>query len=562
MKSPILNILNVKVKTANHYVSELGSRIWLHLLMASVILVLIIGIGTEVFYIVFKFLSRQEEFGVLLMNRLLGMVFMVFFSMLIFSNLIITLSTTYISKELDFLIPLPIERKNIFLIKFIESIIYSSWAFILLTIPIFVGYGSSQKVDLWFYPQVFLLVLPFVIIPAGIGAIMTMLIAAYFPAKKIRKISIIFAILGFLLLILLIKFLRAKEMLIYANNLDYTQIMNFLNVGSFPLMPNYWISRGVITAGGNDHKGFIFWLLLLTANAAMICQICLWMIPKYYYRGWALTKESNSGKNISQSKVFDYIDKAISFLPKRIHALISKDIKTFWRDPAQWSQLIILFGLLFIYVSNIRTAAANNNTINLFIPKWKMIISFFNMGATCFVLSILTTRFVYPMLSLEGKQFWIVGLSPIKRSHIIWEKYWLCFGASFIIANFLMALSAFILNLEPQMRILSYITTTLLSFGLTSLSVGLGAMMPNFKEDNPARIANGIGGTLNVVLSLTYIGLTITLEILMVNFGKGYILFGQINRTAAIAIGFILLNIITIYLPIKLGIRHWNKIEF
>lgn len=561
MTSPIINILSVKTKMANNYIDEIKHHIWVHLLLAFFVMSVILGGGTEFFELLFKFLSQQEEFGIPLIHRLLGMVFMVFFSMLIFSNLIITLSTTYISRELNFLMSYPIKYRDLFILKFVESVIYSSWAFVLLTLPIFIGYGKSLKIEGWFYAKAFLLVPPFAIIPAGIGAILTMLIAAYFPARKARRFSVAMAIFVVAAIIILLRILGTREMLFKANQLNYEQIMNFLKVGSAAYLPHFWIAQGVIAAGAKEIKEYIFWLLMLTSTALMVVQVCLWMIPKYYYRGWAMTRETTSGRYTKKSVVFGAIDKLLFFLPRNLQALISKDMRTFWRDPAQWSQLIILFGLLFVYIANIKNALVYNNAINLFIPKWRLIISFFNMGAICFVLSILTTRFIFPMLSLEGKEFWIIGLSPMKRTRIVWEKYWLCWVASFIISESLMVFSGKVLELEKWMFVMSAITVVLMSFGLTSLAVGLSALMPNFREDNPARIANGLGGTLNVVFSLSYIGTAILLEIV-------YAIYRGMRRplgnpkVMAVIYGFVVLNLIVIILPMYLGIRKWKKMEF
>ena len=38
--------------------------------------------------------------------------------------------------------------------------------------------------------------------------------------------------------------------------------------------------------------------------------------------------------------------------------------------------------------------------------------------------------------------------------------------------------------------------------GLSGLSVGLGAIVPNFRETDPSKIAVGFGGTLNLVAGL------------------------------------------------------------
>ena len=45
--------------------------------------------------------------------------------------------------------------------------------------------------------------------------------------------------------------------------------------------------------------------------------------------------------------------------------------------------------------------------------------------------------------------------------------------------------------------------------GLSGLSVGLGAWMPNFRETDPSKIAVGFGGTLNLVVGLLFLMLVI-----------------------------------------------------
>src|SRR5947209_20376081 len=50
-----------------------------------------------------------------------------------------------------------------------------------------------------------------------------------------------------------------------------------------------------------------------------------------------------------------------------------------------------------------------------------------------------------------------------------------------------------------------------LALGLSSLSVGLGACMPNFRENDPSKIAVGLGGTLNLVAGLLFLVVIISL---------------------------------------------------
>ena len=103
-----------------------------------------------------------------------------------------------------------------------------------------------------------------------------------------------------------------------------------------------------------------------------------------------------------------------------------------------------------------------------------------------------------------------------------------------------------------------------MSTGLTSLSVGIGAMLPDFKEDNPARIANGIGGTFNVLLSLAYIGISVTILALPSFFGE----FGTRLQTfqtlwaLPFHLGFFAFQAAVIILPLRIGLRRWENLEF
>jgi len=579
----ISKILYLKYKIINNYLKEVKKHVYFHLFVGlGILFVLILG-GTIFFYLLFDFLMSQEVFGPLLMDMLIGMVFLAFFSMLIFSNLIITLTTSYISRETDFFMSIPIKFGDIFLVKFIESIIYSSWAFGILSFPFFIAFGKVRDVGFAFYPMAILLVIPFLIVPAGVGTLVTMLISAFLPARRTRTLSIILAGIAIIFSIILVRLLGIRTFLATSQEDQFSKIMYFLNMGSQPILPNFWFAKGVLASASFTAKGvtlaksmpylkeYLYWFAMLFSTSLMVVQVCVWLIKPLYYKGWTLSREAASKTTTKSSWIiFNFIERLLFFIPQQIRTLISKDFKTFWRDPAQWTQLIILFGLLFIYIANLKNAAMQSGgLINITIPKWKMILSFFNLAATCFILSILTTRFVYPMLSLEGKQFWVIGLAPMNRVRILWEKYWLCFFSSLILSESLIIFSNYILGISQFMVFLSILTVGLMSFGLTSLAIGIGAMTPNFREDNPARIANGLGGTLNVILSMIYIGATIALEI----YPTGLHLFSKLNFQSLFnspyskwlilnIITFIFLHLITIYLPLKLGVRKWKKIEF
>jgi ABC-2 type transport system permease protein len=166
-------------------------------------------------------------------------------------------------------------------------------------------------------------------------------------------------------------------------------------------------------------------------------------------------------------------------------ALVLKDIRVFWRDPAQWIQFMIFFGLLCIYVVNLRNVAFQFSN-----PFWEVMISHLNLAASALTLSTLTTRFVFPQFSLEGRRLWILGLAPVGLHRVLMQKFWLsCLTATTITVG-LMVASSVMLHLPWRQVGFFAIAIGLMSASLSGLAVGLGALFPNFKEDNPSKIVS------------------------------------------------------------------------
>jgi len=566
-------VLRIKLRQANNALKNIRAHMYIHMGVGLLVAFGMVGLGTMFFYGLFSYLMRLEVFGGALMDQLVNLVLLIFFSLLTFSNLIITLSTTYISKEVEFLMAQPMSRRAIFRLKLTESIFYSSWAFALLSLPLFISYGISREAPWYFYPLVFLLVIPFLAIPAGVGSLVTMVLAAFLPARKTRKLCVVLGIISIGASLVTGKALGIGRMLATADRQDFGQILSMLSLGSTPLLPSAWLGNALRAIGPADPSDinlgeYFYWLAMLMATALFVLEVTRWLVPSLYYRGWCLAKDTSMApredKPEGASRAMNMIDRGLGVFPQPVAALLSKDIKTFWRDPGQWTQIVILLGLLAVYIANMRGAARHSEAMSFIVDQWAVVLAFFNLAASCFILSILTTRFVYPMLSLEGRGFWAIGLAPIPRSRILWQKYILCVGLCQIVAQVLTLMSNRVLDLEPAYALLSHVTIGVMSFGLTSLSIGLGAILPNFVEDNPARIANGLGGTTNVILSLLYIAVSVSSLLVPVNIlpkVKGGEAIWDTWGVAFIALA-CLFQIVVIVLPMHIGIKRWMRHEF
>src|SRR5204863_5677087 len=132
-------------------------------------------------------------------------------------------------------------------------------------------------------------------------------------------------------------------------------------------------------------------------------------------------------------------------VPVDVRALLVKDVRVFWRDTTQWGQTLVLFGLLAAYIINLRHFSQQLTN-----PFWVHLVSYLNLGACSLNLATLTTRFVYPQFSLEGKRLWIVGMAPLGMKAVVRTKFWQATLVSIIITVSLMALSCRMLKLDAS----------------------------------------------------------------------------------------------------------------
>jgi ABC-2 type transport system permease protein len=234
-----------------------------------------------------------------------------------------------------------------------------------------------------------------------------------------------------------------------------------------------------------------------------------------------------------------------------LRLLVIKDARTFWRDTAQWGQSVMLFGLLGVYILNLR-----HFTQQLTSLFWVNMVSFLNLGACSLNLATVTTRFVFPQFSLEGKRLWLVGMAPMGLARIVKAKYWLASLSSLVVTLSLIFLSSYLLDMSWDRVSFFSAAVTIMTFSLNGLAVGLGVLFPNFRDSSPSKIVSGFGGTLCLVVSFLYI----LASVLILGFGTSGLPPHSGWAVACIA-AFVVLSFAIGWLPLKLGLRKLDKLE-
>jgi ABC-2 type transport system permease protein len=529
-------------------------------------------LGYLLFYHALRFLYLYPPVGSLLAQRILFLIFGFFFVMLTFSNVIIGYTTLFKNRETDWFLTLPIAHADIYRWKFLECLVVSSWALMFLSAPMMAAFGRVNEVKAPFYLQVILVYLPFIAIPAVLGSVLVLLLVALLAKRWTRRLAIGLACAGLVALVASLRPQTANSVSAPTEVQMFDQLLRHTHLSLNPFLPSAWMARTILSwSGGLEREGGFFFLLLLS-NALFGLLLGFAGVSRFFYGGWTRAfghRSQRSQERAEQRRQLRtrpslfarLLDTWVfSFIGRPVRALVLKDVRVFWREPAQWTQVMIFVGLLTIYVLNLRNVSYDFQS-----PFWSTTISYLNLTACALTLSTLTTRFVFPQFSLEGRRLWILGMAPLGLPRVLMQKFCSSCLAAAVITTSLMITSSMILKLGPWMIVYFALAIALMSGALCGMAVGLGALFPNFKEDNPSKIVSGFGGTLCLVASFVYIVVIVTLlafpASLAVTSTKILTPTQHLLGAAASAVA-VVLSALALIVPLALARRRLKNMEF
>ncbi len=509
-------------------------------------------------------------------DEIVRVIFSMFFAalmvMLAFSAGIIMYASLFRSPETTFLLTLPARTERVFLHKFQEAVLLSSWGFILLGSPVILAYGITAAAPWYYYLMLLPFLLSFVYIPEGIGAIVCLLIIYFMPRQ--RRL-VIFLLMGLVLAIgcwLVWSLAEAQE----SNLLTPTwfrELLGRLQLTERRLLPSWWLSSGLLEAARDAWSESLMFLILMFSNALAARQLASWTAGRIFRPAYSKLYGGGKKNRRDRTALVDRILYGATRLFSRPLALFTvKDFRLLRRDPLQWSQFLIFFGLLGLYFLNIRRL-----NYDLYYIGWVNMVSFLNLSVVGLLMSTFTTRFIFPLLSLEGQRFWLLGLLPIRRETILWSKFIFAAGTAIVPCSLLILLSDVMLDISLLVMGSHQLTCLILCIGLAGISVGLGALMPNLREPSPSRIAAGFGGTLCLAISTIYIIIVVLLTALPTHFliaaQNTYAVHTMLKSEIKIlywlkvwllsgTIGSVMLGILATVIPLAMGFRSFRRMEF
>lgn len=503
-------LLTPRVLAARGRYRRLGHRGRMRL-AGFVLLALTFGTAIFVFFYraLIYFLS-VPEFGPVLTYKLLGMVFVTFFSILLFSNIVTSLSTFFLSRELDRLVAAPIALRHLFYARFAETMIDSSWMMLLFALPAFLAYGVVHATGPTFYLVTALTLPPFLIIPAALGICITTVLVNLFPARRTKDILVLLSVVAVALLYLLFRLIRPERLVNPEGFADFSAFLAAMQTPEWTFLPSTWAAEILFPLLGLRDGSPLFYYALLATTAAVAVMASEAVVQRLYLRGWTKAQEGRQARFTQRAVWERALAAATAMFPLQTRIIVVKEVKTFFRDTSQWSQLILLAALVVVYVYNFSVLPLRGSPLITFYVK--NVIAFVNLALAAFVLASVAARFVFPSFSMEGRALWLMKGAPVAARRIWWAKFWVAVVPLLVFGELLVLATNSYLKVMPFMMWLSAGTLFGMVFPIVALGLAVGATYPNLDADNAAKVAASAGGLVYMILCMSFIGAVVVLE--------------------------------------------------
>ena len=510
-------------------------------------------------YRVLSYIQRVEDIGDLLAGKVLGIILLAMHSILLLSNVITALSTYFLAKDLDLLVGAPVSGVRLYLAKLTETVVHSSWMVALLALPIFTAYGIVYSGGPLFPVVATAAFVPFLLLPAVVGSIVTMILVNVFPARRTRELLGLIGLAALVTVVMLLRFMRPERLARPEGFKSFVDFLAELRTPTNPLLPSEWTADMVMN-----------WLLrvadpvpiaLLWGSALAALAVGALVHRWLYASGFSKAQEGAERK--VRRPLRGPLGAALRSMPAAKREFIYKDLRLFFRDNTQWSQLILLAVLLLIYIFNIKSLPIHSGERIPF--SLVVVISFLNLGLAGFVLAAVAGRFIFPAVSLEGRQMWLLRSSPLDPQAMLWSKYWTGTVPLLVLAMAITVLTNWLLQAGAFMMAVSVGTILLYTLAASALALSFGVFYPQFGTENAAQIPTSFGGVVYMMASLSLLALVIMIEAQPVAqqlwaHHRGEEL-GLTVRLLAAGGSVALILIVATILPLRLSARRIERME-
>jgi ABC-2 type transport system permease protein len=291
--------------------------------------------------------------------------------------------------------------------------------------------------------------------------------------------------------------------------------LNWAGQGLVALGEGRWLSGIFLVGGTLGFAGVVFWFAILTAQ-------------RLYYSGWAGMQVVARKKSPTPSRTIRTNTASagfIRFLPKPVFAVLQKDFLTLRRDLRSLSQLIspIIFGVIYTLILLRRGGeppSGRGEAPEWFMNSFRIVMTYGNIGMSLFVGWMLLSRLAGMGFSHEGKNYWMLKVSPIRVWHLLASKFLVAYLPTLGLGFLFLTVISILQGLSILEFVYSLIAIIMCLAGLAGILLSFGVAGANFTWEDPRRMNSGMMGCFGQILTIIYLPLSFGLFVAPLGFAQ------------------------------------------
>ena len=467
------------------------------------------------------FLSALAGFGIgALLRRfpeaplealLPGLILTAVAAIILISSFAIALGALFLTSDLETLMTAPVSRRALFTAKILDGLVTYYAITLVAAIPALVTYGLALRYGPLYYVLAIVAILGTPLLPAGVGALLTMLVARFAPARRVREVlGLVGALVG-VSFSLIGQTSRLWTQRLFGAGQDPQEILGHLRqLVAIPL-PSIVAGRGLAAAGaghwalaGAELVGF----LLLTFGLFAGCVV---VADRLYATGWARMQGAGSASRSRAQTRRDAANAGWLGRAPAWAAIALKDWRTIPRDLRNFAQLLTPLVILPIVYFNIlgggrRRTNDLSDTLSGLGAGTVDPVGIVVAGGILLATVLIFRRIAATAISMEGRAWWMLKIAPISGAELLRGKLAAAVVPYAILSTILLLGATLWRGFSAVGFLYGWLGIQLLGAAILATAVGAAVPWAKLDWDDPRKMSSGWGNLLSLLAGVLVAG--------------------------------------------------------
>ncbi len=426
--------------------------------------------------------------------KVLAAVLFVLLVTLLLSGTGICIHVLFISHDLPLLLSAPVRRRTVFIYKLLEASLSNSSMFLMLGLPVLLGFGAAHNAAWWWYPPMLVVGAIFVLMPTSLSAMVAIIAVHVAPIRRAREVMSVALALVFLAVWSGMQLLRSS---LQAEGLG--GIGGLLALARARLLvatPAGWAAQAVAGVLRGEWAGAGLLVLLLASCTASMVLISVWLVDTIYVRGVGKEEAAALGTAPGQQKARAA---AIGLAGSPTKAALLRDVRLLRREPSQLMQIVMLAAMMVVmaFIFKRDTEGEELSRFEALMP-FAFVILFAAMS---------TVGIAARLIPLEGKAFYLTKLAPQPAMRFLSAKLFLGWMLGTTVALFGAAVVTLLFGHSLVTGVAALAAASTAAVAMSGAGIVLGAYFADFDWETPKRMITVGGGLMSAVVPLLLLGL-------------------------------------------------------